>query len=361
MYWLGAIVALSFLIVVHEWGHLVVARMCKMRVVRFSIGFGPTVFKTTAKSGTVYQVSPLLFGGFVEIAGMNLMEEIDPDDAQSYANRPASHRFATILAGPATNFLSAFLLAFLLFTVWGVRSTERFYGVGQTLDGYDAKQKLQVGDRIVAVDDKPLFLVDGQGKLTRIRDVVAEKQGAPLKLTVRRNGQTLDVSVAPKAGTTDDGKPLLENGKPVYLIGFKPAEQYDRVGVGVGEAVGAALAYPFRQSAAIIAGIKNIIVGKEKADVGGPTRIAEEFKNAFKLGFAEGLELLMALSVYLALFNLLPVPALDGGRLVFLAYEMITRRRANPRIEATIHMVGVMLLVVLMVAVTFKDCRRLFG
>ncbi len=361
MYWVIAILALSFLIVVHEAGHYVVALWCKMRVDRFSVGFGPALLKRKSKkTGTVFQLAPIPFGGFVEISGMNVVEDVDPADQHSYANRPVWQRFATILAGPATNFLSAFLLAFLLYSVWGVRSSERWFGVGAVLDGYDAKGQLEVGDRILAIDDKPIYLVDPNGQISTLRDRVNAKAGAPLKITVRRSGAEMSFQVAPKAGSDKSGKPILENDKPVYLLGIVPSEQYQRVSVGVGASVANALSYPFRQSALIYTGIKRIIVGKDKADVGGGVRIAEEFKKAFSYGFGEGLELVMALSVYLALFNLLPLPALDGGRLVFLGYEMITRRRANPRIESTVHMVGIMLLMVIMILVTFKDCKRIF-
>lgn len=362
MYWVIGLLALSFLIVVHEAGHYVVARWCQMRVDRFSVGFGPAILKRKSKkTGTVFQLAPIPLGGFVEISGMNVVEDVDPADVHSYANRPVWQRFAAILAGPATNFLSAFLLAFLLYAVWGVRSSERWFGVGAVLDGYDAKGQLEVGDRILAIDDKPIYLVDPNGQISTLRDRVNAKGGAAIKVTVRRNGAELSVQVTPKAGADKSGKPLLdENDKPVYLLGIVPTEQYQRVSVGVGTSVANALSYPFRQSALIYNGIKRIIVGKEKADVGGGVRMAEEFKKAFSYGFGEGLELVMALSVYLALFNLLPLPALDGGRLVFLGYEMITRRRANPRIESTVHMVGIMLLAVVMILVTFKDCKRIF-
>src|ERR1044071_2596614 len=113
------ILALGFLIVVHEAGHYVVARWCKMRVERFSVGFGPGLLKRKGKHGTVFQLAPLPFGGFVEIRGMNIAEEVDPEDLQAYPNRPAWQRFLTILAGPATNYISAIFLAFALYTCQG--------------------------------------------------------------------------------------------------------------------------------------------------------------------------------------------------------------------------------------------------
>src|ERR1700679_2184956 len=134
MYTLLAIASLAFLIVVHESGHFFVARWCKMRIERFSLGFGPGILKhKSKKTGTIFQLAPIPFGGFVEIRGMNIAEEVDPDDRFAYPNRPTWQRFATIFAGPATNYLSAVVLAFLLFAIHG-QDVEHWYGVNKVVD-----------------------------------------------------------------------------------------------------------------------------------------------------------------------------------------------------------------------------------
>src|SRR5947199_2039878 len=112
-YFALAFAALGFLIVVHEGGHYFVARWCGMRIERFSIGFGPGILKRRSpKTGTVFQIAPIPFGGFVEIRGMNIAEDVDPEDTYAYPNRPAWQRFLTILAGPATNYISAVFVIF---------------------------------------------------------------------------------------------------------------------------------------------------------------------------------------------------------------------------------------------------------
>src|SRR5258706_8441651 len=160
MVYVLAIFALGFLIVVHEGGHYFVARWCKMRVERFSIGFGPGIVKHKAKNGTIFQLAPIPFGGFVEIRGMNIAEEVDPEDRFAYPNRPAWQRFLTILAGPATNYLSAIILAFCLYTCHGVRGDTLYVGVDDVMPGYDAMGKLEPGDRITAVDHESLLATD---------------------------------------------------------------------------------------------------------------------------------------------------------------------------------------------------------
>jgi len=358
MYALLAILSLGFLIIVHEGGHFFVARWCKMRVERFSIGFGPGILKRQSKSGTVFQLAPIPFGGFVEIRGMNIAEEVDPDDPLAYPNRPAWQRFLTIFAGPATNYLSAILLAFMLYNCHGQESSWRWFQIARVNPGYDASEKLREGDRITAVDGVPILArgvyVSPEGveyKQGVLRERVNAKQGAPITLSIVREGKKLDVTVQPK---------LMIVGLPyypevTYLMGIAPIESPDVLEVGLFTAIADSLRYPIEQTKMISGGLYDIITGKEEADPGGPKRIYDEFAKAWKLGFVTGIKLLMLLSVYLGLFNLFPLPALDGGRLVFLTYELVTRRRANPKIEAMVHMAGIMVLGVVMILVTLND------
>ena len=353
MYYALAIAALGFLIVVHEAGHYFVARWCGMRVERFSIGFGPGILKRTAKSGTVFQLAPIPFGGFVEIRGMNIAEEYDPADAAAYPNRPAWQRFATIFAGPATNYLSAIVLAMALYTCHGLDVTEPEIHVHKLLPDYDAIGKLQVEDRILKVDGEPLVA----GEAPSLTERVTKKQGAPVKLTIRRAGQEREIEVTPLPRRDKKGELAKDkDGRQGYLLGI---EQSNRIVVdtGVFEAARHALEYPIIQTKLIAGGLYGIIVGTEKADPGGPVRIVGEFRKAFDYSLVAGIKMIMMLSVYLGLFNLFPLPALDGGRLVFLGYEMVTRRRANPKIEGMVHMSGIMILGVVMILVTLNDCN----
>jgi regulator of sigma E protease len=358
-YWGLAILALGFLIVVHEGGHYFAARWCGMRIERFSIGFGPGILKRKSKkTGTVFQIAPIPFGGFVEIQGMNIAEEVDPEDKYAYPNRPTWQRFLTIFAGPATNYLSAILLAFTLYTCHGMNGDT--YHVVEAKAGYDAVGKLFAGDHIVAVDGQHV-----SGATKELSELINTKGGKAVTLTVRRptnqtdsDGnlveQELQVGVQPMPLKDDDGKIVKDkNDKPIYLLGV--GQEQDVVQVSVFTAAGAALQFPIDQTKLIVGGLYDIITGRESADPGGPKRIVSEFRKAFESGFVRGIQLLMMLSVYLGLFNLFPLPALDGGRLVFLGYELVTRRRANPKIEATVHMAGIMVLGIVMILVTLHD------
>ena len=378
--------ALAFLIVVHESGHFFVARWCKMKVDRFSIGFGPAIpgFKWISKHGTQFQLAPLPFGGFVEIRGMNIMEEVDPEDREAYPNRPTWMRFLTIFAGPATNYLSAIVLAFGLFMCHGVDTKERYYTVAEVMDNFDASSKLEVDDRILAVDGVTIYS-HASSDTPKISALVNAKEGHAVVLTVRRGGKVLDLTIQPKLGYRGDfdywfagihdgtNKHLLDvpmSARPaiimardshkrpqqLFLLGILYSSIADAVEVGLFDSIHRAVVYPIDQTKIIGEGLYKIVTREAPADPGGPGRIMKEFKLALEAGWVYFIRLLMMLSVYLGLFNLLPLPALDGGRLVFLTYELITRRRPNAKIEATVHMAGIMVLFVVMILVTLRDC-----
>lgn len=351
---IGAILAIGLLIVVHEAGHFVVARRCKMRVDRFSIGFGPPILKWR-RGETDFTIGPIPFGGFVQIHGMTLADEVAPDDTRSYPNRPVWQRFLTIFAGPATNYLFAIVLALILFSVAGLSTA--WYTVEDVTPGYDAQGKLQPGDTILAVDGQPIYARyrnhDGEG----LSDRVNLTKDRPLRITVERAGKKVDVLVTPK--WAPDAK-NLQGKKGMWLLGIRPGEIEKRTSAGFGDVVVESVRYPIDKTILIATGLWEIVTGKQKPQLTSVVGITGMIKKAIDVGWVRLFELLMMLNVYLGLFNLLPLPALDGGRLVFLGYEMATRRRANPRVEATVHMVGIMALLLLMVLVTYQDITRLF-
>ncbi len=350
----GAILGLSLLIVVHEAGHLVVARLCGMRVERFSIGFGPGILKWRSKKGTTYQLAPIPFGGFVEIKGMNIAEEIDPDDKAAYPNRPVWQRIATIFAGPGTNYLTAIVLAFGLYTFAGVKDKVEYYAVDTTQEGLAAHGKLLPGDRILEINGQPIWWQGPNGEHHILATITNDLKDRPTTVTVRRDGHQVDVPVT----ATFDTSPVDPKDHR-WRLGIKSMLQVDRHDVGVITATGQAFAYPWHQTKEILTGLYLVVTGEVEGDVGGPVMIGDTIKTAIEVGAIAAIELLMLLNVYLGLVNLFPLPALDGGRLAFLGYELVTRRRANPKIETTVHMIGVLLLIVVMVLVTVKDCRRI--
>jgi len=207
--WVVGIAALSLLYIVHECGHYVVARWCRIRIKRIDFGFGPAIFeRTLQKTGTTFRLALIPFGGSVKIGGLNIDEPIDPDDEHAYPNRPAWQRFVTIFAGPAANYLFAIVLAMLLYTCHGV-DVPRWYGVGAVMAGYDAHGKLEAGDRILEVDHVPLFLDRGPSLVERVNAA----EGAEITLTIERNGLPREVSITPR---------LDDTNQSVWRIGVRP-------------------------------------------------------------------------------------------------------------------------------------------
>ncbi|HUQ05823.1 MAG TPA: M50 family metallopeptidase [Kofleriaceae bacterium] len=364
---LGAILGLGLMIVVHEAGHFVVARLCGMRVERFSIGFGPGLLRWRSKGGTLFQIAPIPFGGFVEIKGMAIAEDVDPDDKKAYPNRPVWQRIATIFAGPGTNYLTAVVLAFVLFNCAGVPHATHYYGIDKLNKDFDAAQKLKPGDRLVAINDTPIFLRGPDGKRTELCVVTSKIGNGVARLSIIRDGKPMTVEVQTKYDdmkgvkeTPNDTTPKECKG-PRWRLGIDNwQEQYDRVDVGIIGATGHAIAYPVNQTVDYFSGIYQAIKGKEKLTLTGPIGMGSIIKRAIEEGWITALKLLMLLNVLLAIMNLFPLPGLDGGRLAFLGYELVTRRRANPKVETTVHMVGILILMVILVMVTVKECRAMF-
>jgi regulator of sigma E protease len=427
-----------------------------MRVDRFSIGFGPALW-SRKRGDTIFQIAPIPFGGYVQISGMLVHDEVDENDPTAYPNRPAWQRFVTIFAGPGTNYLFAIALAIVLYAIAGIPTGTSWYTVQEIKDGYPTAQQLQPGDKIVRIRhlrEEPLYPGPLGPAPQGVDELVAASDGRPLTFQVERDGKTVDVEVTPKKADTawaldakvvqepasdvmgaarwwrvvaaDPGSALkpgdrvlgarrvlyddllyhryegeeqkslgdyvqdargdtiwltverngvemppigvtpqpdhserLADGSPIYRIGIGLSFERERRDAGVLASLGHALYYPVRQTQMIVGGLYKVVRGEEKGELAGPVGITTVIKESIAAGWITVIELLMILNVYLGLFNLFPLPALDGGRLVFLGYEMATRRRANPKIEATVHMVGIMALLVLMVLVTYKDIARL--
>jgi regulator of sigma E protease len=338
-----AIVGLGLLVVLHEGGHFVAARLCGMRVERFSIGFGPTLlgFK---RGETTFQIAPIPLGGFVQITGLNPAEEFDHNDPYVYPNRPRWMRVFTIVAGPLANFLTAVVIMMFVFTILGVplpSKTERVVDVRP--DSAAAAAGLHAGDVIAGANGEEIN-VDHT-----IRDQIKNTGGMPQALKVLREGKTLSLTVTPRKQPTGE-----------FLIGVQ-IDHYDLTALPFGAAAKQAVIYPIEKSKIILVGLYNMVTGKEKAELSGPIGITREIARAANRSVWDYFGIIAMLSVYLGLFNMLPLPALDGGRALFLGLEALIRRRINPRIEATVHTVGLVVLLGVLLLVSFKDFTRLFG
>ncbi|MSP24377.1 MAG: RIP metalloprotease [Myxococcales bacterium] len=365
-YYLIAILGLAILMIVHEAGHFFAARAFGMRVNTFSIGFGPTFFKIEPADGyfwfttlggkvrlrlgkhdeerhgpTVYQAAMLPFLAYVQIAGMNPLEEQDPEDKGSYANASLVGRIVTIAGGPLANYLFASVFFFFSFLYGGVEASPLPTDAGTTtvfvMPGEPAEQAgIHDGDVVVAVKGTPVATWEQMAK------IISTHPEVPLPVVVERAGVQQTLTVTPKR-KDDKG-----------LIGVRL--QGKRVAVTAREAAKLAVTTPVFVVKTLVTTLADLVQRKVDAELGGPVRIVQDSARMVRRGVPDWLHLLGVLSAYLGAFNLIPFPALDGGRLVFLGYELATRRRPDARFEAKIHIVGLMMLLGLMLYVTiFND------
>ncbi|HET9554762.1 MAG TPA: M50 family metallopeptidase [Anaeromyxobacteraceae bacterium] len=346
LYVVAAVLAVSLLIVLHEAGHMWVARALGMRVERFSVGFGPVIW-SGERGETEYAVSALPLGGYVRITGMAAGEDVAPDDRSAYCNQPAWRRVLVLAAGPGANYLAAIALAAGLLSTIGLPTPDGSARVGDVLAGSPAEHAgLRSGDRILSVAGAP---VAGWAELV---GALQRQPGKTIDLAIERGGgggaERLTLPITPE----DRGG----RGR----AGFTPYAP--RVRLAAGEALVEGFGRTNAAAAQTLAALGAMVRREQKAELSGPVGIAQELVRGARVGTDRFLTIVWSISVALALFNLLPLPALDGGRLVFLAYELVTRRRVNEKVESWIHAAGFILLIGLLIAVTiFGDLARMFG
>jgi regulator of sigma E protease len=333
-----AILSLGILIIVHEGGHFLVARLSGMRVDRFSIGFGPTLL-SFKRGETIYQIAAIPLGGFVQIAGLNPGEEgLATDDPRAYPNRPVWQRLATIFAGPGTNYVFAALLMVFVYIAFGVPVQGKSPLVGGLRDGKPAAAAgLLPGDEIINIDGKAIT------EINQVAPIIDGSKGNAVVMDILRDGQPKKISVTP------------EKDGDHYRIGIEIAAKEEFVKAPLGKCIVEGLRFPYDYSRFILHGFGEIFAGRQKAEFSGPIGIVKVMKRQIALGFKNTLAIIAIISVYLGLFNLLPLPALDGGRIVFLAWELVSRRRVNQKVEQTVHMVGMFVLLTFLVYVTIGN------
>jgi regulator of sigma E protease len=376
MHWIGALLAISLLIIIHEFGHYIVARAFGMRVLTFSIGFGPALVRWRPKgSETVFQIALIPVLAYVQIAGMNPRDQTDPDDRGSYQNAKPIARFLTIAAGPLANFIAAGGLIFLMVLIGGTPTTPSNALVGSVMPTSAAAAAglrprdvvRQVNGRAVrnwdemrrAVSEsqqRPVNVgLDSRGMVREINgtpvpgwDQLLETMSRetslrPVALVVERDGRMVNITVTPRMD--------FESGSPV--MGVTRASVYRSATVS--EAFEALIVRPTEITAAIVRSIPEMFHRSENVQLMGPVGIVRATAEKAEESWRDGLFMVAMISLQLFIFNLLPIPALDGGRLVVLGYEMTTRRRPNPKFEARVLTFSILLMLGVFVIVTSRE------
>lgn len=339
------IIVLGVTVFIHELGHFIFAKKAGIYVYEFSLGMGPRLFKFKRKKDeTEYSIRLFPIGGFVSMAGEDV--EVDkniPEEKQMY-NKTWLQRFLTVIAGVMFNFLLAIILLFVVALNTGAPQNKNY--ISEVSKGYPIENtNIKKGDQILKVNNKK---VKSQDMLTL---ALAINNGKEIKLTVlHENNEKEVINVKPKLEKVDK--------EEVYRYGIVLENKIER---GIIPSIKYAFTKTFNLIEQMFMIIFYLITGKLSLNsLSGPVGIYNIVGESAKAGLISIIYLIAYLCINVGFINLIPIPAFDGGRALFLIIEKIRGKKVNPKIENTIHSIGLILLMILMVFITFNDILRIF-
>lgn len=359
------VLVLSLLVFVHEMGHYLVGRWSGVRVTAFSIGFGPELIGFTDGHGTRWKISAVPLGGYVKFFGdedassrpdsEGIAQLSEAERAQTLAGAKLWKRAATVAAGPIANFILAIAIFTVLFSVYGKVVADPVVAEVRP-DSAALEAGVQPGDRLVALDGEAIRTFDD------VRRYVSIRPETQILVTVERGSQRLDLPMVPKRSEITD---QFGNKVELGLIGIVTNEQSGNFRV-VNFSPVDAMVEGVRETGQIVTGtfryIGNLVTGRMKPDqLGGPVRVAQASGQMATLGIAAVLQLAAVLSVSIGLLNLMPVPVLDGGHLVFYAIEAVRGKPLGAGAQEIAFRIGLAMVLSLMVFATWNDISNLIG
>lgn len=347
LYIILGILIFGLIILIHEFGHFLFAKLFKVGINEFAIGMGPKLWSKTGKDNVLYSLRAFPVGGYVSMVGE---DDDGQDDESALCKKPLWQRFIIIAAGAFMNIILGFVIMAIVVILSGkIYSTqiERFNFADENgnLIQMDSWQNLNVGDKIVKVGNRHIFVRS---------DLLFEAMNVadtPTTLTVVRNGQKLEIDnfVFPT---------FVESGVKMGNANFFVPTSLPKTFV---EVTKQSVCQSISVIRMIYTSLFDTLKGKYGADaVSGPVGVVNEIKNTASLGIGALLYLMMIISMNVGIFNLLPLPALDGGRLLFMFIELIRGKPINPKYEGYVHMAGLALLLIFAVLVTINDITKLF-
>lgn len=327
---IAAVFVFLMVILFHEFGHFIIAKKVGIKVNEFSIGMGPKIFQKE-KGETKYSIRLLPIGGYVSMEG----EDESSDDPRSFNNVSALSRVAVVAAGAIMNFVLAIIVFSMVSFSLGMQTTT----ILETIENSPAEQVgIQAGDTIIGIND-----MDTKNWDSMVNEINKAKPDEEMKVSILRNGEKIDFTLLPEV--------TEEN---ITIIGIRPV---------VEKSITSSIKGGFQKTGFMLKlmfeFVKMLFKGKVSTkDLSGPVGVIYTIGEAAKYGFINLLYLMGFISVNLGFFNLLPIPALDGSRIIFLFVEIIRGKPIDPEKEGFIHFVGFVLLIGLMIAVTYSDIIR---
>jgi regulator of sigma E protease len=336
---LGIALGLGFLIFIHELGHFTAARLCKVRVLTFAFGFGPDIVKYV-RNGTKYCIKLFPFGGLVAMAGENPQESTGQEG--EFLSLPWYKKIFISFAGPFANYVLAILIFVFVFNVWGATKISDTSQIGNVIENYPAyKAGLLDGDIIKSIDGIETNL------WADIAKNLEHKGDKETSFTIERGTYTFNLSmIVQKNPVTGAG-----------MIGIYP-KNID-IDIGFFQSFEYGLKTVILQTYMTISYLINKLFSFEKPDISGPIGIAQVMADAAKKGFENYFTLLGIISVALGLFNLFPIPFVDGGMIILFLIEGIIRKRVGTKIIVVYNTIGIIIISVIFIFATYSDLLRL--
>lgn len=335
---LACIFVFGILVTVHEFGHFITAKLTGMKVEEFSIGFGPTIYQQQ-EGETLYSLRMLPLGGYNKIAGMDPDDPEDPE--RGFNSKPVTSRMLVILAGSLMNIFLPVLIFFGLFLAFGMDVPENKPVLGQIIEGYPAEQSgLKEGDRILSINGKPVH------EWLDIRKNIADSGMQPIPFEIQRDQEKLTITVTPGVNP-ETGKPFIGVVSSLKNVRLTPVQ-----------AAVASVTATKNIIKNMYASLYHMVTGKTKAEFSGPVGVAKMAGEVAHKGFDRLMQFTAMLSLNLAIINLLPLPALDGGHFLILLIEAVTGHKLGKTAMQNIQKVGVAIILALTIFATFKDLTR---
>lgn len=364
---LGTIVpflfVLSLVVFFHELGHFLIARWCGVRVLVFSIGFGPELVGFNDRQGTRWKISAIPLGGFVKFFGDDNVTSAptgsgtaaiaETDRGVSFAFQPVLKRAAIVVAGPLANFLLAIVIFASIFMFYGKQTMSARVDSVQP-ESAAAAAGFKQGDLVVAIDGHP---IDSFADMQRI---VGESAGETLTVVVERGGNRIELKARPELREIKDN---FGNTHRVGILGISRSMGADEMRfhpVSPPQAVVLAVEETWSVLSRSVSYLAGVLTGREAANqLGGPIRIAQMSGQVASFGFVPLIQLAAVLSVSIGLLNLFPIPLLDGGHLLFYAIEALRGRPLSDRAQEVGFRIGLAIVLMLMIFATFNDLVHL--
>lgn len=356
MYVVGFLLLLGPLVTLHELGHLLVGRLFGVKADAFSVGFGKEIAGFTDKRGTRWKLSVLPLGGYVQFKGdMNPASVPDPSapwEEGSFQHAALWKRALIVAAGPVTNLLIAIAIFAAFFAILGkptITGTDDSRTIGSFAEASVAEAAgLKVGDTVVAIDGRPIT------DFSALKTAVALHPGKRMVFTVARAGEEIRIPLTTARVVETDG---FGNESAIGQIGIAASGgAYVLEDVSVLDAIPLAVKQSWDLMGMMITGIQQIVIGERSFDeLGGPLKIAKYSGEQMSLGLVAFINFAALISLNLAFINFLPIPALDGGHLMFYAAEAIRRKPVGPQATEWAYRTGIALVLMLMVVVTVND------